>query len=162
MVKRTIIKINEDRCTGCGICAAGCPEGALQIIDGKARLVSEIFCDGLGACIGTCPEGAIITEEREAHPYSESETMVNIAQKGTNTIKAHLDHLKSHGQTKYYDEAVQYLQKNHIAIPQALNACQDQGCPGSRILKISPKSGIESKNQVSIVDGVKNEVGLKS
>ena len=56
---REIIKIDEEKCTGCGLCIPNCPEGALQIIDGKARLVSDLFCDGLGACIGHCPEGAI-------------------------------------------------------------------------------------------------------
>ena len=65
-MKRKIIKINEDICNGCALCIPDCPEGALQIIDGKARLVSDLFCDGLGACIGHCPEGAIEVEEREA------------------------------------------------------------------------------------------------
>ncbi|MGI6321046.1 MAG: ATP-binding protein [Bacteroidales bacterium] len=54
---RTIIKIDEDLCNGCGLCVEGCHEGALQIIDGKARIVSELYCDGLGACIGDCPLG---------------------------------------------------------------------------------------------------------
>ena len=56
-MKRQIIKIDEDKCDGCGICANKCFEGAIQIIDGKARLVSDLFCDGLGACIGDCPVG---------------------------------------------------------------------------------------------------------
>jgi NAD-dependent dihydropyrimidine dehydrogenase PreA subunit len=60
-----VIKIDENRCTGCGACAAGCHGGALQIIDGKARIINEDYCDGLGACIGTCPVGAIELEERE-------------------------------------------------------------------------------------------------
>ena len=62
-VKRNIIKIEEELCTGCGLCAKGCHEGALQIIDGKARLISELYCDGLGACIGDCPMNAISIEE---------------------------------------------------------------------------------------------------
>ena len=65
-MKRKIIKIDEEKCNGCGLCMPNCPEGALQIIDGKARLVSDLFCDGLGACIGHCPEGAIEVEERGA------------------------------------------------------------------------------------------------
>lgn len=63
MSKRKIIKIDENKCTGCGLCVPNCAEGALQIVDGKARLVSELLCDGLGGCIGECPEGAITIEE---------------------------------------------------------------------------------------------------
>ena len=70
-MKRTVIKIDENRCTGCGACAKGCHGGALQIIDGKARVINEMFCDGLGACIGVCPAGALELEEREAEVYNK-------------------------------------------------------------------------------------------
>lgn len=68
-VKRKIMEINEDLCNGCGLCVKACSEGAIQIIDGKAKLVAEKYCDGLGACIGECPSGAINIIEREAEEF---------------------------------------------------------------------------------------------
>lgn len=116
-MKRKIISIDEEKCTGCGRCIPDCPEGALQIIDGKARLVSDLFCDGLGACIGTCPEGAIRVTEREAEPYDESAVMATIVKQGAAVIRAHLDHLAAHGQTDLYNQAIEYLIENTIPIP---------------------------------------------
>ena len=89
-MKRQIIKIDDERCTGCGQCIPNCHEGALQIIDGKARLISDFFCDGLGACIGHCPEGAITTETREAGEYDEGKVMENIVRQGPNVVAARL------------------------------------------------------------------------
>ena len=70
-VMRKIIRIDEEKCNGCGVCVPACAEGALQIIDGKAKLISETYCDGLGACLGECPEGAITIEERKAEDFDE-------------------------------------------------------------------------------------------
>ena len=69
---RSIVKIDEEKCDGCGLCIPGCAEGAMQIIDGKARLVSDDLCDGLGNCLGTCPQGAITIEERDAEAFDEA------------------------------------------------------------------------------------------
>lgn len=71
MAKRKVINIDQGLCNGCGLCIPNCPEGAMQIIDNKAHLISDLFCDGLGACIGFCPQGAITIEEREAEAYDE-------------------------------------------------------------------------------------------
>ena len=117
MSKRKIISIDHDLCNGCGQCIPNCPEGALQIIDGKARLISDLFCDGLGACIGHCPEGAITIVEREAEPYDEARVMAGIAAQGANTIRAHLRHLQDHGETALLSEAMAYLERNHIEVP---------------------------------------------
>ncbi|MEJ5303256.1 MAG: 4Fe-4S binding protein [Bacteroidales bacterium] len=113
-MKRQIIQIDEAKCNGCGLCIPNCHEGALQLIDGKARLVSDLFCDGLGACIGHCPEGAITIIEREAEPYDEIKVMESIIPKGRNTILAHLEHLKEHGEEEYLAQAIAFLKENKV------------------------------------------------
>jgi NAD-dependent dihydropyrimidine dehydrogenase PreA subunit len=161
-MKRDILKIDEDLCNGCGECVPNCHEGALQVIDGKVRLVSELMCDGLGACIGHCPESAITIESREAEPYNETRVMEVMKAQGKNTIIAHLKHLKDHGETGFVQEGVSYLKAHEIELnfslaelinevhnhgkesgPSVLSNIQiknhsheNGGCPGSRTMII--------------------------
>ena len=136
-MKRKIITIDEEKCNGCGLCIPNCPEEAIQLIDGKARLVSDLFCDGLGACIGHCPEGAISIEEREATPYDEKKVMENIIKHGENTIKAHLLHLKEHDAHEYLRVALDFLKVRGIPvkIDDEHEVYHHEGaCPGSKTI----------------------------
>ncbi len=144
---REIITIDEDKCNGCGLCIPNCPEGALQIIDGKARLVSDLFCDGLGACLGHCPEGAIEVVKREAEPYDERRVMANVVKQGENTIKAHLKHLEDHGEKEFLSIAKAYLEEHGILSdekkPEPAPAVH-AGCPGSRFQEIEREESVDT------------------
>ncbi len=121
---RDILKIDEELCNGCGLCVPNCHEGALQVIDGKVRLVSEQICDGLGACIGHCPEGAITIEKREAEPYSETQVMeqtLTLAVPAAAAAHGSHRHVHNHG---------------------------GGGCPGSRSMVIE-RPGNNGNNQPS-------------
>jgi Pyruvate/2-oxoacid:ferredoxin oxidoreductase delta subunit len=89
MVHRSIIKIDEEKCTGCGLCIPACAEGALKIVDGKAKLVSDKYCDGLGACLGECPQGAITIERREAEEFDEEAVQEHLNRKPSVSIVHH-------------------------------------------------------------------------
>lgn len=88
MALREIIKIDEEKCDGCALCVPACAEGALKIIDGKAKLISEVYCDGMGACLGECPQDAITIEKREAAEYDEQQVEQHL-QKKNEPIAAH-------------------------------------------------------------------------
>ena len=149
-MKRKIIRIDEEKCNGCGKCMPNCPEGALQLIDGKARLVSDLFCDGLGACIGECPLGAITVIEREAEPYDERKVMENIIRQGPATIKAHLKHLKDHGETKLFETAAMFLKEKGHPLPELDTPDKlPCGCPGTMAKRISGAEKVRPESQPS-------------
>ena len=97
MAVRNIITIDEDKCDGCGLCVPACHEGAIQVIDGKARLVSETYCDGLGDCLGECPQDAITIEERDAATFDEKAVQEHLAQIGRGAGQPSAAHHASHG-----------------------------------------------------------------
>lgn len=150
---REIVTIDEERCNGCGECVPACHEGALQIIDGKARLVSDLMCDGLGACLGNCPMDAISIEKREAEPYDEVKVMEIMVTKGENTVIAHLKHLKDHNETEFLKQAVRFLNENAqkltMDIKKIIHEVHHSGahdhhaggsCPGSAPRTFQPQS----------------------
>ena len=115
-MKRKIIEIDEELCNGCGNCVIGCAEGALQMVDGKAKVVNEKFCDGFGDCIGVCPTGALEIIEREAEEYDEEATK---------------EHVRSMGG----DEAVERMEAAAVdhAADKNPNLPPSGGCPGMKV-----------------------------
>jgi NAD-dependent dihydropyrimidine dehydrogenase PreA subunit len=163
---REVVKIDEDLCNGCGECIPNCHEGALQIIDGKVRLMSDLLCDGLGACIGHCPTGAITIEKREAEAYDESKVMETMVTKGKNTVVAHLKHLKDHNEDKFLEQGIEFLKINKNTIEfnidevmneitkkpefQEMHVAHQGGCPGSREMNFAAANN--SKSSITIGD----------
>jgi ferredoxin len=168
-MKRNVINIDETKCDGCGLCIPNCPEGAIRIIDGKARLVSDLFCDGLGACIGHCPKGAITVERREAGPYDEAEVMKNVVRGGPGVTMAHLKHLKDHAQEEYLSRAIAFLKERGLPVPVLEQESQaeagarrsgratvlpghPQGCPGARTMDFRSRHGARAGQTAGPVD----------
>lgn len=113
---REIIVIDEEKCDGCGNCVPACVEGALQVIDGKARLVKESYCDGLGACLGDCPQGALTVTKLEVDSYDEAGVLDYLEQKSPESVQRHVEHLREHGITSSYVPPAAKAQRAPIAM----------------------------------------------
>ncbi|MGE5372905.1 MAG: ATP-binding protein [Solirubrobacterales bacterium] len=101
MANRTIIKIDEDLCNGCGACISPCAEGALTLVEGKARVIGEALCDGAGFCLGVCPTGALSLETREAEAFSEHAVRIHQAEHAKKYIPQHCSFCKTSEEDSY-------------------------------------------------------------
>lgn len=183
---RDIIEIDEELCVGCGECVPNCHQGALQIIDGKVRLLSDLMCEGLGACVGHCPTGAMTISKREAQPYDEALVMEKMIAGGPNVVKAHLEHLRQHAQDAYLAQALTILSEKGIENPMKdLNETKTGpkpisihqpatdghghhgnhehshgggGCPGSRAMSFAPKTPVQGGIDVSAMVSATSEL----
>jgi NAD-dependent dihydropyrimidine dehydrogenase PreA subunit len=133
MVKRKIIKIDESLCDGCALCIPSCPEGALKIIDGKAKLVKESFCDGLGACLGDCPRGALTIIEAVTEQYDEHVVIEHIKTNTPEKLHTHLEHMNQHK-----NEMGEHSQQSHFS-----------GCPSSHMMQFEESSQTEQTARAS-------------
>lgn len=121
MARRKVIEINEELCNGCGDCVTACAEGALQIVNGKAKLIREDFCDGFGDCIGECPTGALKIVERDVADYDPAATRAHLAATGGEEA------------VRRFDEAARRHAAAHPAVAPGPAAPAFGGCPGTRM-----------------------------
>jgi ferredoxin len=132
---RKVVKIDEEKCDGCGVCVPSCAEGAIQIIDGKARLVSEVYCDGLGACLGKCPQDAITVEERQADEFDQD------------AVERHLENLEKQKRVKFNTD-------RSIQRPKAMG-----GCPGSLSRMFEAEEGLNKRQAEDSAGDINSRLG---
>lgn len=133
---RKIIHIDEDKCNGCGACASACHEGAIAMVDGKAKLLREDYCDGLGDCLPTCPTGAITFVEREAAAYDHQAVMENMKKKQQENISTH------HQGGCPGSKMMTLKREKH-----------QEGCPGSKIQTMNSKQSENNNGQMESMLG---------
>jgi len=153
-VTRKIIEINEELCDGCGLCVPSCAEGAIQIIDGKARLVAEKYCDGLGACLGECPQGALKITEREAEDfdYVAVGEYLNSQSQPQNQVQ---------GQPQGQEQGMEQSQlQNLTGEPEVPTlAC---GCPSTHVQSFKQTTPCQEANRPVEYTGTEQQAGVES
>ncbi|MFC2075758.1 ATP-binding protein [candidate division KSB1 bacterium] len=147
MAVREIIRIDEELCDGCGLCVPACAEGAIQIVDGIAKLISETYCDGLGACLGDCPQGAITMEKRDADNFNEEAVIEHLKSSGGD-VEAHLTHMAEHaaGDHDHHDHHDHHVQTAPAAGPQFA------GCPSARVMNLASEPKENAEEQITVDD----------
>lgn len=142
MAVRKIILIDENKCNGCGLCVPNCVEGAIQIIDGKAKLVKDEYCDGLGACLGHCPQDALNVIEREAPDFDEEAAMAHAHHTVPDKHQHHNEHHDEHHEVSKHSMATEKDEHHH----------HSGGCPGSKVMRLDRDNCNSAAETVSSVD----------